>query len=278
MTAKALCVGINKFAHLPQASWLNGCVNDADDVAAMLRKRRGFGRGSVTVLKDADATKAKVMSALTALVRDEPDVDHVVFTFSSHGTQVPDKNGDEKVDRVDEAFACYDLKQRGRDWDRKTVIVDDELKELFEAVDKRVLVEVVLDTCHSGTGLKALDLLQGRRPRFIPPPTPLGLKRLERRSDPKGLQDEVKKIPAANRPVLFAACKAEQVASDAPFGDRYNGAFTYYFLKALNGRAKSRADVVKAVNTSLAKEGFPQVPQLEAVPKAKTVPFGTRWR
>jgi len=277
MTAKALCVGINEFAHLPQASWLNGCVNDADDMAAMLRKRPGFGRGSITVLKDADATKAKVMSALTALVGD-PAVDHIVFSFSSHGTQVPDTNGDEKVDRVDEAFACHDLKQRGRDWDRKTVIVDDELKELFEKVDKRMLVEVVLDTCHSGSGLKALDLLQGRRPRFIPPPTPLGVRRLERKPDPTGLQDEVKKIPAATRPVLFAACKADQVASDAPFGERYNGAFTYYFLKALTGRAKTRAAVMKAVDTSLAKEGFTQLPQLEAVPRAKSSAFGSRWR
>jgi metacaspase-1 len=277
MTAKALCVGINKFAHLPQASWLNGCVNDANDMAAMLSKRPEFRRGGVTVLKDSGATKAKVMSALTALVRDEPDVDHIVFTFSSHGTQVPDKNGDEKVDHVDEAFACYDLKQRGKDWDRRTVIVDDELKELFESVRPHVLVEVILDTCNSGTGLKALDLLQGRRPRFIPPPTPLGIRRLEPKSDPKGLQDEVKKIPVARRPVLFAACRAEQVSSDAPFGDRYNGAFTYYFLKALKGAAKTRAEVLEAVRKALAKEEFSQSPQLEAVPKAKSVPFGTRW-
>jgi uncharacterized caspase-like protein len=276
MTAKALCVGINKFAHLPQASWLNGCVNDAEDMAAMLRKRPAFRSGGVTVLKDGQATKVKVMAALKKLI-DDADVDHVVFTFSSHGTQVPDTNGDEAVDHVDEAFACYDLKQRGRDWDRMTVIVDDELKVLFETVGKHVLVEVVLDTCNSGTGLKSLDLLPGRRPRFIPPPTPLGIRRLERKSDPKGLQDEVKKIPAATRPVLFAACRADQVASDAPFGVRYNGAFTYYLLKALRSSAKTRADVLKAVGKSLADEGFSQVPQLEAVPKAKTVPFGTRW-
>jgi len=275
MTAKALCVGINKFANLPQASWLNGCVNDADDMAAMLRERLTLGRSDVTVLKDAQATKAKVMSALTALVRD-PDVDHIVFSFSSHGTQVPDTNRDE-IDRVDEAFACYDLNQKGRDWDRKTLIVDDELREIFEQVDKKVLVEVVLDTCHSGDGLKALDFIPGRRPRFLPPPTPIGVRRIAAKSDPKGLQDEVKQIPAAKRPVLFAACKAEQVASDAPFGDRYNGAFTYYFLKALGGASKSRAKVLEAVNKSLAKEGFPQLPQLEAVPKAKSSAFGKRW-
>jgi metacaspase-1 len=278
MTAKALCVGINKFAHLPQASWLNGCVNDALDMAAFLEKRPEFAGGHVKILKDTAATKAKVMAALKELVTDE-DADHVVFTFSSHGTQVPDKNGDEKVDRVDEAFACYDMKQKGKDWDRKTVIVDDELKELFETVRKGVLVEVLLDTCNSGTGLKALDLLQGRRPRFIPPPTPLGIRRLARKSDPTGLQTEIKAIPAATRPVLFAACRADQLSSDAPFGavDRYNGAFTYYFLKAAKSASKSRADVLKAVRASLAKDEFPQVPQLESVPKAMTVPFGKRW-
>ena len=169
-----------------------------------------------------------------------------MFSFSSHGTQVPDKNGDEKVDHVDEAFACYDIDQSGRDWDRNTVIIDDELKTLFASVGKNVLVEVVLDTCHSGTGLRSLDLLPGRRPRFLPPPTPLGIRALEPKSDPKGFQDEVKQIPAATRPVLFAACLAKQVASDAPFGDHYNGAFTYYFLKALRGRAQSRADVLES--------------------------------
>jgi hypothetical protein len=276
MTAKALCVGINKFAHLPQASWLNGCVNDALDMAAFLERRPEFAGGHIKILKDTAATKAKVMGALKDLIADE-DVDHIVFTFSSHGTQVPDKNGDEVVDHVDEAFACHDLKQKGRDWDRNTVIVDDELKELFDTVRKGVLVEVILDTCNSGTGLKALDLLQGRRPRFIPPPTPLGIRRLERKADPKGLQTEIKAVPAGIRPVLFAACRADQLSSDAPFGDRYNGAFTYYFLKAAKGARKTRADVLNAIRASLAHGDFDQVPQLESVPKAKSVPFGKRW-
>jgi len=67
------------------------------------------------------------------------------------------------------------------------------------------------------------------------------------------------------------------VASDAPFGDHYNGAFTYYFLKALKGADKTRADVLEAVGKSLVAADFPQRPQLEAVAKAKDVPFGTRW-
>src|SRR5689334_14234817 len=77
MTAKALCVGINKFAHLPQASWLNGCVNDAMDMAAFLETRPEFSGGHIKILKDTAATKAKVMAALKDIIADE-DVDHIV--------------------------------------------------------------------------------------------------------------------------------------------------------------------------------------------------------
>ncbi len=281
MAAKALCVGINQFAHLPSSSWLNGCVNDANDMAAMLKAMPGFSRGSVRVLTDADATKADVMARLTDLVGQAKDgrLDHVVFSFSSHGTQVPDTNGDETVDHVDEAFACYDIAQKGSDWDRDTVIVDDELNALLSDIPTGVLVEVVLDTCHSGTGLKGDDLLPGRKPRFLPPPTALGIRRLAPKSDPQGYQELVRTTPAATRAVLFAACKADQTSADAYFDGRYNGAFTYYFLKALEDAANGstpvpRSTVLTTVSASLRGGDFSQRAQLEAPPKAKRAPFG----
>ena len=206
-------------------------------------------------------------------------LDHLVFSFSSHGTQVPDQNGDETVDHVDEAFACHDINQKGNDWDRDTVIVDDELNALIASIPKGVLVEVVLDTCHSGTGLKDIDLLVGRKPRFLPPPTVKGVHRVAAKSDPKGYQELVRSTPTAQRPVLFAACKSDQTAADAYFDGRYNGAFTYFFLKALkpasgNGSAPSRSSVLTAVSGSLRGGDFDQRAQLEATTKAKKAPFG----
>jgi hypothetical protein len=277
MAARALCVGINEFAHLPNANWLNGCVNDARDMAAMLQRLPDFTASNVTVLCDADATKAKVMGALSDMVADvrAGRLDHVVFSFSSHGTQVPDTNGDETVDHVDEAFACHDIAQKGADWDRDTVIVDDELHALLADLPKGALVEVVLDTCHSGTGLKDIDLLVGRKPRFLPPPTVKGVRRIAAKSDPQGLQELVKATPAGSRPVLFAACKADQTSADAYFDGRYNGAFTYYFLKALSATPPpTRAGVLTAVSSGLRGGDFPQRAQLEAPPKAKRVAFG----
>jgi hypothetical protein len=275
MAAQALCVGINEFGNLPSANWLNGCVNDANDMAAMLRTRPGFSRRNITVLTDKDATKANVMAKLTDMIGKAKagKLDHVVFSFSSHGTQVPDQNGDEAVDHVDEAFACYDIASKGSDWDRDTVIVDDELHALLSDIPKNVLVEVFLDTCHSGTGLK--DLLAGQKARFLPPPTRKGARRIAAKSDPKGYQELVKSTPAASRAVLFAGCKADQTSADAYFDGRYNGAFTYYFLKALgNGAAASRTALLTAVSEGLREGDFTQRAQLEASPKAKRAAFG----
>jgi metacaspase-1 len=277
MTAKALCVGINEFVNLGRGSWLRGCVNDADDIAEMLCKKLDFDAADVTILRDSEATKANVMAELTKLVND-PDADHLIFTFSSHGTQVPNTDSDAEVDGVDEAFACYDINDKGGDWDRATVIVDDEFRELFTNVRDDVLLEVVLDTCHSGDGLRKLDLTPGRRPRFLPPPTAEGVRKLQNKPNTKRLRDAVSELPADTRPVLFAACKSEQTSADAHFGGRANGAFTYHFLKTLGqDAAQSRSDILAAVRKVLAKEDFEQIPQLESAPKAKAVSFGLRW-
>ena len=291
MARSALCVGINEFKNLPMSSWLSGCVNDAQDISAALRKL-GFTSRNTTVLTDADATKKAVMGALAAMVGKAKAGDHLVFSFSSHGTQVPNhRDDDDEPDGLDEAFACYEIRRAGDQWDTDTVILDDELRDLFGRLPDGVLMEVLLDTCHSGTGLKnledlQLDLLRGRRPRFLPPPTPKAVRQARsirdlpapRTDDHKPLADIVRTRGAGAKPVLFAACKPNQTASDATFEGRANGAFTYLFLKALRGSPTgSRSDLLKAVTAGLKAEEFEQRSTLEGPLKAKKVAFGQTW-
>jgi hypothetical protein len=291
MARQALCVGINEFKSLPVSSWLNGCVNDANDIAKALKKF-GFTSRNTTVLRDKEATKKNVMAALEAMVDKAKPGDHLVFTFSSHGTQVPSipGDGDEEPDNLDEVFACHDIRSAGEDWDRKTVISDDELRVLFERVPRGVLLEVLLDTCHSGTGLKDLDdiqqaMLLGRRPRFLPPPTRSGLNRARsireakpRQVDRTALVELTKAKGKSARPVLYAACRPDQTASDATFDGRSNGAFTYLFLKALaEDSSRSRREIQSAVVKGLKTGDFEQRSTLEGPPKAKAQPFAQPW-
>ncbi len=291
MARRALCVGINQFESLPPTSWLNGCVNDATDIAKALRPL-GFTARTTTVLTDAGATKKAVMAALTKLVDTAKAGDHLVLTFSSHGTQVTNEpDGDAEPDGLDEAFACYDIRQKGDQWDRDTVIVDDELRDLFARVPAGVLLEVLLDTCHSGTGLKDLDeimqaLLLGRLPRFLPPPTRQGLEQARsiravtpvRTVDRKALVELTKSRGTASKPVLFAACKPDQTASDAMFDGRSNGAFTYLFLKAMKeSPTASRTELLRTVTAGLKDGDFSQRSTLEGPVKSKKVAFGQLW-
>ena len=279
----ALCVGINRFENLPMSSWLNGCVNDAEDMSALLGSAFGFADASITLLTDKAASKDAVFGTLTeALDRANTPgerLERIVFTMSSHGTQVPDANDDEP-DGVDEAFATCDLHQAGSRWDLGSLIVDDELNTLFARLPKGVLLDVIFDTCHSGSGLRAIDqLLLGddRRPRFVPPPTPLGQNGAAvTGANTRMLRDLLRTSSALAKPVLLAACQADQEATDANFEGRYNGAFTHYLLEALRaGASASRADVVKQVNKKLRARRFEQVAQLEAPAPGKSTAWGT---
>ena len=290
MARRALCVGINEFKSLPHTSWLAGCVNDANDIAKALRPL-GFTARSTTVLTDADATRRNVMAALEKLVGSAKPGDHLVFTLSSHGTQVPNEpGGDIEPDDLDEAFACHDIRQKGDEWDRDTVIVDDELHDLFARLPAGVLLEVLLDTCHSGTGLKDLDeilhaQLLGRKPRYLPQPTSHGIDRARsiRQAAPphvdrKALVELTKSRRAASNPVLFAACKAGQTAADATFGGRSNGAFTYLFLQAMKSQpGATRTELLRSVTAGLKEGEFSQRSTLEGPLKAKKAAFGQLW-
>ena len=266
---RALCVGINKFKNLPTAT-LQGCVNDANDMALLLKEKLGFADTDITVLADAQATKAAVMGALRVMVDDAKagKANYLVFSFSSHGTQIPDANGDE-ADKWDEAFCPYDTAAKAGQWDPNTIIVDDELHDLFLELPPAALLEVYLDTCHSGTGLKADDpnLLLSPfhpKPRWLPPPSyqafeaPRELHALDtKRHGIDGL--------ASRHHILWSGCRSDQTSADAHFDGRYNGAFPYYFVKAVreSNNTLTRAKIRDQVRTNLKKSGFKQLPQLE---------------
>lgn len=257
-TRRALCVGINHFKHLPDAT-LNGCTNDALDMAAML-KTIGFVDADITVLTDAQATKAAIMQNLTQAVNDAKagNVNRIVFSLSSHGTQVPDINGDEK-DKADEAFCPNDLIQKGRIWDPDHIISDDELNALFSQLPANVLLEVYLDTCHSGTGMKQLWPV-----RYLPPPAPIEEVWAEMQGA-KSLEERAVKPQVKAQRILWAGCKADQTSADANFNNRANGAFTYYYLQSLHdlGSKATRNQIITRVRAQLKNAGFEQIPQLE---------------
>jgi hypothetical protein len=271
---RALCVGVNKYKNLPSAA-LKGCVPDAKDMSAMLKALLGFKAADVSVLTDAQATKANIMAKLKEMVDGAKagKYTYLIFSLSSHGTQVPDTTGDEP-DKLDEAFCPYDLAQKGDQWDPKFVITDDELRNLFSQLPSNVLLEVYLDTCHSGTGIRTIDLLLDRKPRFLPPPSLEGLEALEGKT-PRTLAKAMAEKDLVHH-ILWAGCKSNQTSADAVIDGGWHGAFTYFFIKEMTSSKNSlpRSEVLKRVRAAL-KGKYTQIPQLETEATKKKLSLPT---
>jgi uncharacterized caspase-like protein len=287
---KALLVGINRYPD--PRNELKGCVNDVRQMSETLKTRYGFsGDENMRILTDARATTRAILDGLAWLTAGASPGDSLVFHYSGHGSQVPDKHGDETTDRLDEILCPYDL-----DWDRP--LTDDDLAAACADVPRGALLTVVLDCCHSGTGLREYALSGNRhylasltrpantvhsgctiprgnfvrpcgippsdapdRHRFLPHPETPHPSPPRRRRPPRRFGVSVTRTNA----VLIAACRDDQASADAWIGGGYHGAHTYYLCRALADGARDltcRA-LVSATGIALSRAGFDQVPQLE---------------
>jgi hypothetical protein len=286
---KALLVGINRYPD--PGNELKGCVNDVRMVEELLRERFGFVGGSDTrILTDARATTKAILGGLAWLAKGAAPGDSLVFHYSGHGSQVPDRHGDE-ADRLDEILCPYDL-----DWDHP--LTDDDLARACAGIPEGVLLTVILDCCHSGTGLRefspttsgvysrffggsgtACSRLPATlvapsstlRPRFLPHPgaPQPALSRTRRPARRFGVS-----VTRTNA-VLIAACRDDQTSADALIDGDYHGAHTYHLCRALreaHGTPTYR-DLVAATGAALSHAGFAQIPQLEGPAKLLMLPF-----
>ncbi len=270
---KAVCVGINLFKDYPSAT-LHGCVNDANGMTDILKTWLGFTNADITLLTDAQATKANIISNLKTMVDEARAGKHsyLVFSISSHGTQIPDRSGDER-DRADECYCPHDLAQAGSQWDPNHIITDDELHDLFRGLPQNVLLEVYADTCHSGDSLRGIDLLLDRKPRYLPPPSLEAFQEVEGRRS-RGFYAKLRETTFPHH-ILWAACRDDQTSADANIGGTWHGAFTYFFCKEMNAcrNTLSRAQVLQKVRDDLKKAGYRQIPQLECPATTRALPI-----
>jgi hypothetical protein len=164
---------------------------------------------------------------------------------------------------MDEAFVPYDIAEKNGDWDPAHIITDDEFHDLFQQLPESVLLEVYLDTCHSGSGLRGAEFsLHAPRPRYVAPPGGQGT--VKQKSVTGFELARAAEAPATHQ-ILWTGCKANQTSADAYFDGRYSGAFTYYFVKVMTATQNklARTAVMQQLRTVM-KGKFSQVPQLES--------------
>lgn len=256
---KALCVGINDYPY--EGSDLNGCVNDAKAWAALLTGHYDFAATDVKMLLDAEATKANMIAGIKGLLHGAAAGDVLVFTNSSHGTYLADADQDEE--KFDEAMCPYDTADN--------LLVDDELRGLFENLPKDVHLTVISDSCFSGTVTRVPvgDFIPGgrtpddRRVRFLSP----ALRKATVLENPwAALSLRREKHPESKmKDVLLSGCSNKEYSYDALINGVYHGAMTYFALQAIaSANYQMTYQQLHAQLRHLVDDaGYPQHPQLE---------------
>ncbi|ADW17331.1 peptidase C14 caspase catalytic subunit p20 [Desulfobulbus propionicus DSM 2032] len=250
MSKKALCIGINDYPGTQND--LSGCVNDANDWAAELTAR-GF---TVDKLLDAAATKAAMVAAIGGLIDGAAKGDSLIFTYSGHGTWVPDRSGDEPDGR-DEALCPHDLATKG-------ALLDDDIHALFSRRKAGVRIVLISDSCHSGSVTRGSeeDIDPGvPRIRFMPPEAWMAKEDLP----PAQLRAAIPRggFTRAGGDLLLAGCLDTEYSYDTRFNGRPNGAFTFYALKALReAKPTSYEKWFNAIRAYLPSTRLPQTPQI----------------
>jgi hypothetical protein len=255
---RALLIGINKYKSVPR---LQGSLNDIETMRQILITRWGFSDKQITMITDEAATRSGILAALEHLVKDAGPNDTVYFHYSGHGSQVEDLNGDEPEDHLDETLVPQD----GRSGDVRD-ITDDELDAVFAKMRAKSAM-IVLDSCHSGTATRSLDI----RTRSIPRDTRIGIYKKAEDAKPKTRAV----VPViTSRYVVMTGAASHQEALDGPIDGRYHGFFTYSLSKSL-GQAPAGASPreifsgvereLKRIQAHFGRSSMPE-PQLEAPP------------
>lgn len=236
---RAVLVGVGDYRHLDAD--LRGPPADVALMAATL-VARGVDPGRITALTTdpavegmppgvaiGDPTRDAILSAM-ADAQGAQAGDTVVFYFSGHGSQAPDRNGDE-VSGNDQILLPADARGwRGAVGDVENAILDDELQDWARGLLARgVRVVGMIDACHSGTGFRALS---GSATARVVPPDMLGA--------PEGAPPDTV-AAQADLPgdfVFLYASQADQRSFEYPLNPadpdgRWQGGFTLAMTRAL---------------------------------------------
>jgi metacaspase-1 len=255
----AVLIGINDYA---KQTGLRGCVNDVNDVSDHLTKANAVDAKNVVKLTDANATKAAILKTIKDMVNKLKDGDRGWVHFSCHGVRMPTTDTDEP-DGLDEVLCPHEF-----DWSAGTSIADHELAKILANVVAGAHITVTIDSCHSGDMSRDLKPAGSHLRTILPPALILAQITLGKRS----LRGGFRMLRSISQVGFASACSPWQQAADAPFDNgRYNGAFSYYFLKeAVAYSQKTIANIVSSIESSL--QAYDMTPVSEG---AVGIPFAS---
>ncbi len=241
---QALLIGINCYPNLENAD-LRGCLNDVALFHGHLVTRFGFETESITVLRDAEASRDAILERMAMMVVNVEKDDVVVLFYAGHGSRRwpggPDDSAIESIVPADSGRGA----QPNRD------IHDYEIDQWVQQLNQKTpFVTLVMDCCHSGCVTR--DPF-GERVRSLPGDTRSFSEWAAATNGPAppdttGSRNQLELagwLAGHRQAVVLAACQADELAWEyrLPFDKdgqtiKRNGAFTFFLSEAFAQTAR----------------------------------------
>ncbi|MGB1205861.1 MAG: caspase family protein [Chitinophagales bacterium] len=272
-----LLIAIDEYAIAP----LRGCVNDSQDVQAVLQHLVPADNLHLRVLHNKEATRENIKAAFLEHLTQAGENDSVFVHYSGHGSRElsdsmfwhlnPDRHNEVMI-TIDSLIPGIGL---------RNPLADKELRWLIAQVAKKnPHICVMLDCCHSGGGTRDLST--------YPTNQVITNRFTAQRTQMRGFHDYVFghdeallesfaqngrfHLPSGKH-ILMAGCRYTQTSKELVVGGKQHGIFTFStldILKLYNGQITYR-DLVAQAGARVMNIVREQVPQLEAVKDDKQI-------
>lgn len=217
----ALCVGIN---YAGTSSQLYGCINDAKNLKNWMIQCHSLSPTSIAMCLDdkmaqpssGAPTKSNLMKQWRLSIEAISSGDTLIWSYSGHGTQVPDKTGLE-MDCKSECLYTLDSQ----------LVVDTELRPLIDLLPSESNLFFICDACHSGTILNLRHSTELQLSREQTTKTPNFEANYTLATYPAYVETKA-------NVVSLSGCRDNQTSTDAYVNKSNQGALTYAFLKSLD--------------------------------------------
>jgi metacaspase-1 len=238
---RALIIGINYFGSDCE---LNGCINDAINIKNLLITKFNYHENNIIVLDDhpstndnLNPTKANILKYFNQLISLTKNNDTLFFSWSGHGSQIDDKNGDEMLNNdtkgKDDVLCPCDYENNG-------FIIDDELRLCLEKLPSKAKFRAIVDACHSGSMFDLPFIVKNNE--FI----------------------KIEKVLNCDC-LSISGCRDSQTSCDAYIDNRYTGALTHILIKILNNVDKvytTWGALLSATQHFMINEEYTQMPMV----------------
>jgi uncharacterized caspase-like protein len=217
LNAHALVIGVSQYEHVQRLPR----VDDAEDVAAVLRDPAacGYEPSNVAVLKEWEATRARIVDELDRLAQRAAGDATVLIYFSGHGGRPPGDVGDSYLMPVDGEWGSRERLDA-------TAISSRHLGVRLAAIRAERLT-VILDCCHAGALAHARDVTAAA---WVP----------------EVADDALARLAAGRGRVVMAASRGDGAAY-VMNGARH-GLFTEHLIAGLRGAAVGADGLVRVLD------------------------------